>query len=546
MVSASIPIDEQQRLQCLQTLQILDTPPDPAIDAVTRLLAERLGCPIALLSLVDEHRQWFKSRLGLQATQTPREEAFCAHAILQDRQFVVTDATADARFADNPLVTGPESIRFYAGQPLLVGGVAIGTMCVLDRSPRTWSAEASAELSALAHIVEALLEAQWRERQAQVEVARLAEFARASSSLLWECDTALRVNWVNPVVETLLGMPSSKVVGQILFDGIALDELGHIEPGAPALHQALRAMQARPLAGAYQVETPSGPRVLGLSVTPVMGRGKVVIGWRGVARDIEPSVTARRQRQALEAAEERRRQQVDLMARVTHELRTPLNAIVAFGALLHKEVSQVIPPHCLRWLELMQAGGAHLVALVNDVDTFFGGGRRSLNQEAFAVTGAVRQTVELLEPSAAQNGVRIEVEGDQDIVVRADLAGMRQVMFNVIGNAIKYSPRGSTVRVTCSLHDAMGVVEVADAGRGIPQDRMSRLFKPFERLGAEHSNIPGTGLGLAISKALVEAMNGAICAESPAAGGCLVRIAFPAANEHRLPSAEGLAAFPGA
>ena len=137
MTAAALPPDESERLALLQALDLLDTSAEPIFDSLTRLVASTLQVPIALISLVDSNRQWFKSRVGLSVSETPREFAFCAHAILQDGPMVVGDATQDERFADNPLVTGDPMIRFYAGVPILTrAGKALGTLCAIDSKPR--------------------------------------------------------------------------------------------------------------------------------------------------------------------------------------------------------------------------------------------------------------------------------------------------------------------------------------------------------------------------------------------------------------------------
>ena len=132
MQIAAIPINESDRLRSLRELKLLDTAAEPQFDAIVNAAALICGTPISLISLVDMNRQWFKANHGLEAaTETPRELAFCAHAILSDALFEVTDATQDARFFDNPLVTGSPDIRFYAGVPLtLKDGSHIGdTLC---------------------------------------------------------------------------------------------------------------------------------------------------------------------------------------------------------------------------------------------------------------------------------------------------------------------------------------------------------------------------------------------------------------------------------
>jgi diguanylate cyclase (GGDEF)-like protein len=131
------PNDEAARLEALWGLHVLDTPAEERFDRLTRLARRLFGVPIALVSLVDEHRQWFKSRDGLDFAETPRDVSFCGHAISSDALFVVPDALQDARFASNPLVLGEPHVRFYAGCPLKApGGQRIGTLCIMDRQPR--------------------------------------------------------------------------------------------------------------------------------------------------------------------------------------------------------------------------------------------------------------------------------------------------------------------------------------------------------------------------------------------------------------------------
>lgn len=150
-----LPADEQERLTQLRALTILDTPPEERFDRVTRMAKRLFDVPISVVSIVDENRQWFKSCIGLDATETDRKISFCGHAILNDSTMVINDASQDERFFDNPLVTSDPHIRFYAGHPLrTLSGQALGTLCIIDRIARDFSDDDKAMLADLASMVE--------------------------------------------------------------------------------------------------------------------------------------------------------------------------------------------------------------------------------------------------------------------------------------------------------------------------------------------------------------------------------------------------------
>ncbi|MDO8861025.1 sensor domain-containing diguanylate cyclase [Haliea sp. E1-2-M8] len=155
MQSAAIPDNDTRRLETLRSLNILDSKPEERFDRLTRLAMHVFDVPIALVSLVDTDRQWFKSRQGLDATETPRDISFCGHAITGEGAFVVEDASADSRFADNPLVTSDPGVRFYAGYPIrYLDGNVLGTVCIIDHKPRQFGSRDLLILQDLATLVE--------------------------------------------------------------------------------------------------------------------------------------------------------------------------------------------------------------------------------------------------------------------------------------------------------------------------------------------------------------------------------------------------------
>ena len=173
MKEPPVPLDETVRLLSLHSLRIMDSAPEERFDRVTRMAQRLFDVDICLVSLVDSDRQWFKSKQGLEACQTPREVSFCGHAILQEQAFVVEDAHVDERFADNPLVTGDPSVRFYAGYPVHApDGRRIGTLCLIDKQPRSFSADEEQTLKDFAALVDDELAS-----AAQINVDELTKIA---------------------------------------------------------------------------------------------------------------------------------------------------------------------------------------------------------------------------------------------------------------------------------------------------------------------------------------------------------------------------------
>lgn len=158
-MTATVTTNETKRLKVLWQYDVLDTVPEEVFDDLTELAARICEAPIALLSLVDEDRQWFKSKVGVTINETSRDISFCAHAIKQQELFIIPDATKDLRFANNPLVTSDPKIRFYAGAPLITpDGHALGTLCVIDKVPRELRPEQQQALRVLARHVMTQLE----------------------------------------------------------------------------------------------------------------------------------------------------------------------------------------------------------------------------------------------------------------------------------------------------------------------------------------------------------------------------------------------------
>jgi len=212
------PPDEIERIAALCRLHVLDTPADDRFDRITAIAQRLFHVPIALISLVDGERQWFKSRAGLDASQTPRNISFCGHAILEERPFIVHDALADPRFADNPLVLGPPHLRFYAGIPIHeAGGWRVGTFCLIDTSPRAFSVSDLAALRDLAHWAETELNLYSLEQATALtreKEARLQAIVEHAGDAIVTIDDCGVVETFNPAAQRIFGYRADEVVGK--------------------------------------------------------------------------------------------------------------------------------------------------------------------------------------------------------------------------------------------------------------------------------------------------------------------------------------------
>jgi PAS domain S-box-containing protein len=292
--------EEPQRLAALRALAVLDTPAEPALDVITRLAADRFDTKIALVSLVDEHRQWFKSRHGLDSCETPRGDSFCAHAIASDDVMVVGDATVDPRFAESPLVTGAPFIRFYAGAPLATAtGHRIGTLCVIDDQVRAgFSVRDQQALKLMAGQVMAFLES-FRLRQDQ----RISQLIAETTTDAFVCsDPHSRIIHWNRAAETMFGWRADEVLGKPMHM-IIPDRHRH---GHDSGMERLRLRGPTKLVG-KTVEVPavcrSGheiPIELSLGMWPAEGEGEPE-GFAAIIRDVSARKALEQQRAATEA-----------------------------------------------------------------------------------------------------------------------------------------------------------------------------------------------------------------------------------------------------
>lgn len=322
---------------------------------------------------------------------------------------------------------------------------------------------------------------------------------------------------VNQELGELLGHPSTELLGRTTYDLLPPETAARLtshdrdvlDSGTPITQEV-----TLPLAG--------GDRVILSNKFPLRGRDGTVRYLGGISLDITDRKRAETAlASATAAADAANRAKSEFVSRMSHELRTPLNVILGFGQLLQLDE---LRPDQEEALGHILSAGTHLLDLINDALDIsrVESGRVSLSLEPVDLAIFCRETMQLLAPLATASSVRLEGPGlePNEHWVTADRQRLKQILLNLVSNAIKYNHQGGSVTISCAMTEkGASRCAVADNGPGIPPEKLDRMFTPFDRLGAEGSGIEGTGLGLALTKRLVEAMGGIIGFESGNSGG---------------------------
>ena len=372
-----------------------------------------------------------------------------------------------------------------------------------------------ATLAAMANSPEpALLDAE----SAEEVNARLAAIVQASDDAIVSKTLRGTITSWNRGAERLYGWSAQEIVGKPL--GMLVPEERSGEEW-----QILDAIFAGKSVDHYETQRlrKDGSVIdVSLTVSPIRDNEGKIVAAASIARDIterkrldkELRESQRRAEAAKEEAERANRAKNEFLSRMSHELRTPLNVVLGFAQLLEmndlNETDRQSVAH-------ISKAGKHLLDLINEVLDIakIEAGGMSLSVEPVRAGTAVHEVLDLMAPLAVQRNVTIVDEVVGDCWVLADLQRFKQVLLNLVSNAIKYNRDGGSVCVRAERSDANVIrIEVADTGTGIPEDRLADLFTPFQRLGAEQTQVEGAGLGLALSKGLVEAMGGRLGAES--------------------------------
>jgi two-component system sensor kinase FixL len=671
MQQPEIPANESDRLVALERYKILDTLPEQVYDDLTQLASHICGTQIALISLVDCDRQWFKSRVGLDATETSRDISFCGHVVAAKAILHVPDATEDSRFADNPLVVGDPKIRFYLGVPLITpDDYALGTLCVIDIEPKQLTSQQIKQLEMLSHLVVSQLELRLAEQASRLLVSVVES---SNDAIVTNTFDGTITSW-NPAAERMFGYSVDQVLGKSIstmipserlheegmfieflkrgermehFESIRLHKDGShrdvsltISPlidgtgevvGASKIVRDITAVkqsqtQLRDITNAlnhtaivaitdvrgtitfandkfceiskYSYEELIGQnhRILNAGYHPhdffvemwkAIASGKI---WRGEIKNrakdgdcywvdttiipfidewgkpyqylaIRQDITDRKSNETklIQAI----RLKDEFLANMSHELRTPLNAILGMSESLQEQVLGTINKGQADAISTIEKSGEHLLSLINDILDLskIESGKLELDIEKVAIEQLCKSSLTFVKQQAFKKRIQLNVKLPQDLgEILLDQRRIRQVLINLLTNAVKFTPTGGKVTlevyydpleidfvehkslsailqpsstdgkyVDCVLEDRRYLCfSVIDTGIGISRVDQERLFQPFMQIDSKlNREYEGTGLGLALVKQIVELHGGNVRLRSELNEGSCFTVRLP-------------------
>ncbi len=537
MLKPPQPADERDRLEVLRELEVLDTGPDQALDDITALASQVCGTPIALVTLIDAQRQWFKSKVGVSFTESPRDVAFCAHAILEpDTIMVVEDTLLDHRFDDNPLVLGDPHIRFYAGAPLVTtDGYALGTLCAIDHEPRVLSAQQVDSLRLLARQTSRLLE---QERQVTRRAAQL------NAALAWNrdkletlmavtlhgldltsfVDTRYIYRYVNETYlaywqrrrEDIEGRTVAQLVGREVFEARLKPLLDRALAGETVGYEATFDYPGR------------GSRHARVDYLPARSVDGQVFGVVVRAQDIQQQMQRETDlRSSLTQLQEKTVAQQRMIHILSHDLREPLNSVVNFSSLLAENDPDLADEEKQRYIDFVHGGGLRMRTLLDDLLSYVRLDRGtdawaefSMHEVMQEVAADLRNVIERREARMSWRNLP-SLFGDRSLI--------RVLVQNLVANALKFArPElpASIVISRCEVEGLIGV-QVQDNGIGIPAEQHENVFELFRRLHSR-KEFEGTGMGLATCRRIVELHGGKI-GITPSTEGTCVQFVLPVA-----------------
>lgn len=531
--------EEKERLQALMGYEILDTPEEEEFDDIVKLASQVCDASIALITFIDDCRQWFKAKVGVNVRETTKDIAFCAHTLHFEKGMVVEDTLKDKRFSDHPMVLADPHIRFYAGVPLVnPQGIRIGTLCVLDQEPKKLTEEQHFAMETLAKYVVQLLELRkgnkglkkvMKEHQELLDRTKkqqnaLARAQNAAKIGIYEWDLKTDLIKVSPAFCSLFAIQECPELSREEFQ-----QYIHPEDLRGFLRYFKRVIRSgrhfdyeyRCLKGKRKKEIYN--RSTGELVRAEDGTPERIVG---VMQDITDKWNYEKKLRKQNEELKKVNQELDnFVYRVSHDLRAPISSMLGLIDIIVNHEHEVDKIREL--LMLVKKSLAKQDKFIKDILDFSKNSRLTVEPEEIDFQGFLKETISQFthEGQTAQTSYSLHVE--QSEAFATDKNRLDIILSNLISNSFKYvKAKGSAAEVKVSVFSRTENAEIIieDNGIGIDEEHLSRVFNMFYRAT---DNQPGSGLGLYIVREAVARLGGEVQLESKTGQGTKVMVRLP-------------------
>ncbi len=503
MMKIPKPANERERLKALASYSIMDSLSEKEYDSITQLAAYICETPIALVSLVDHDRQWFKSKVGLDVSQTPREISFCQYTIMNDDLFEVNDALDDETFFDNPLVTGDPNIRFYAGTPLKdSNGFNLGSLCVIDTKSKTLNQEQRNALRLLGDQVVVLLQMRKNNFDLAATQKEYYNFIDYSVDLVCIISVSHCFIKVNPAITRALGYLIGELEGKAISDYIHPDDLEKTFFEVDKLSNGEISISFE-----NRFKCKNGDYIiLSWNASTDFETGNLYCIARDVTND-------KQQQQNLITALfelKKNNEELDQFAYVvSHDLKAPLRAINNLAEWILEDMPEM-SEDISKNFTMLRGRVQRMENLINGVLDYSRIGRTKIEKETVDIQSTLKSVVESIVPS---EGFQVHI-GENMPTIHSEKILLYQIFSNLIGNAVKYNDKPLGI-ISCLYKSVpkFHQFSISDNGPGIATQYHEKVFGIFQTIEAR-DKLESTGIGLSIVKKIVEEKGGNIYIES--------------------------------
>lgn len=523
-----VPVNEAERLRALYSYGILDTAPEINLDAITELASQICETPIALISLIDEKRQWFKSRYGFTTKESPREASFCQYTILGKEMFIVKDVAGSELFRNVPALASKPHVQFYAGAPLIdPDGFPLGALCVLDNQVKELTEFQKKAMQLLANEVVSQFVLIKKSRELEKANSVLENFFKLSSDFMCIASEEGYFLKISDSFSKELGYSEEELTGLPFMTFVHPDDI----PGTMNVLNSLGTKHENILFFRNRYKRKDGTYMwISWNAYPNPDDKLIYATARDVTELVD-SEELRKRNFILEKEKEDAQRQAKLkeefLTTMSHEIRTPLNAIVGISNLLVK--SDVLPEREAEYSKVIHLNSNYLLTLVNDILdlTKIDSGKVILEKENFNLHENLERLFHsFLNSDRVSKQVQLEFIVSENLpeFVCGDSTRLDQILVNLMSNAIKFTEEGKvtlSAKVESENEKSVAITFcVKDTGVGIPKDKQELIFEAFVQASDSTTRVfGGTGLGLGIVKKLIALFGSEIQLKStPGAG----------------------------